>query len=566
MSIAAIPDSVATPEPPGDLTLARLTGHVRALLPVAAVAIATTDEELHGIERAAGWFADARLGEALGTLGGGVLDSRRRALIDAVQGREAPLFLSRLGLWDMAPQLLEALVDCLGPERARTVWRACRDGSVIASPLRADGGRGLGVLVVLSVDPEHPLRAADVPLVEVVADLASMALERAELLEIETRRAGDELRLTSAAEQMSGSLELDDVYRRVVEQAAQATGAAQAALTRVDARAGELHTVASFDPAPGRTASIRSGAGLRQVARTREPLLQRGAALMHAPIELGPRLYGVLSVEDPRPDCLDKAGLDLVARLARSSAAAIANAIDFERERHIAHSLTLGFVPEPLPRVPGYETGLVYAPALGEPTGGDLYGAWQLAGGELALLVGDVAGKGVEVAALSAMVRFFIEARSWDADSPARVLEQTNSMLAGRLPNDTMVTAFLAVIAPRSLRWASAGHLPPLHLSAGATRELEATGVPLGVGAGTRYRERELELAKGDLVFAYTDGLTEARRGGQAYGAERLGRLVEHLAATLAPAELAGAVHQDVAAWSGGLGDDAVALALRRSD
>ena len=109
----------------------------------------------------------------------------------------------------------------------------------------------------------------------------------------------------------------------------------------------------------------------------------------------------------------------LLVRLARSSAGAIANAIDYQRERRIARALTLGFVPESLPELPGYETGLLYAPAANEPTGGDVYGAWPVAGGDaVAVLVGDVAGKGVETASLSSMVRFFIEARSWD--TPAR--------------------------------------------------------------------------------------------------------------------------------------------------
>jgi hypothetical protein len=435
---------------------------------------------------------------------------------------------------------------------------------VIACPLRAETGRGLGLLVVASVDPERGLRAADVRTVEVGADLAAMALERAALLEVETRRAGDELALKRAGEAMSSSLELGDVYRSVVEHAAATTGAAQAVLTRLDARAGELRTVATLDPGPAAADLVLRGAGPRQVARTRRPLLQRDASLMHAPIELGPRLYGVLSVAGVEADRLDEAGLELLTSLARSSAAAIANAIDFERERQIARTLTLGFVPEPLPSVPGYETGLLYAPALGEPTGGDLYGVWQLPSGEVAALVGDVAGKGVQTAALSAMVRFFIEARSWDAESPARVLEQTNAMLGGRLPSDTFVTAFLAVLAPGSLRWASAGHLPPLHLSAGGTTELEATGLPLGIDDGARYGEQRLELADGDLVFAYTDGLVEARRDDEPYGAGRLAELVTKLAGELAPRELAERVHGEVVAWSAGLSDDAVALALRR--
>ena len=218
---------------------------------------------------------------------------------------------------------------------------------------------------------------------------------------------------------------------------------------------------------------------------------------MHAPIELGPRLYGVLSVGHEQPERFSTAKLDLLAHLARSSAAAIANAIDFQRERHIARSLTLGFVPESLPRVPDYDTGLLYAPALGEPTGGDLYGVWQLPSGAVAVLVGDVAGKGVETAALSAMVRFFVEARSWDTESPGRVLEQTNAMLSGRLPSDSFVTAFLAVLGPESLRWASAGHLPPLHLAAGRRASWSRPACRSGVDDAARYGERQLELAGG---------------------------------------------------------------------
>jgi Stage II sporulation protein E (SpoIIE)/GAF domain len=549
MPDSALLDSVASPDPPGDSTLARLTEHVRALLPVDAVTIVTG-------EHFAGWFADRKLGEALG---GDALASGRGALVRAGLERERSFFISRLDMWETASTLLAGLVDGLGPEHARSVWRACRRASVIACPLRAESGRGLGLLVVASIDPRQRLRAADVRTAEVVADLAAMALERAGLLAIQTRRARDQVLLKRAAEAMSSSLELADVYRSVVEHAAATTGATQAVLTRLDSRAGELRAVAVLHPP---AADALSGPGLTTVARTRSPLLEAEAALMHAPIELGPRLYGVLSVAGP--PVFDEAGVELLTRLASSSAAAIANAIDFQRERHIARSLTLGFVPASLPRLPDYETGLLYAPALGEATGGDLYGLWELPCGEVAVLVGDVAGKGVETAALSAMVRFFIEARSWDAESPARVLEQTNAMLSGRLPSDTFATAFLAVMGPRCLKWASAGHLPPFHLAGGRLSELEATGVPLGVEEGARYDERTLELGDGDLVFGYTDGLVEARRGDEVFGASRLASLVARLAGRHAPEQLANRVHEEVVAWSGGVGDDVVALAVRR--
>jgi sigma-B regulation protein RsbU (phosphoserine phosphatase) len=162
------------------------------------------------------------------------------------------------------------------------------------------------------------------------------------------------------------------------------------------------------------------------------------------------------------------------------------------------------------------------------------------------------------------MVRFFVEARSWDESSPAAVLGQANSMLMGRLPSDTFVTAFYGVLSPGTLRWAGAGHLPPLHVSGTAVRSLDSHGLPLGIDADPGYGESELELGVGDLVFAFSDGLVEARRAGAIYGIQRLSGLVGRLAQTLGPEELVRAVHEEISHWAGALGDDAVALALRR--
>jgi sigma-B regulation protein RsbU (phosphoserine phosphatase) len=178
--------------------------------------------------------------------------------------------------------------------------------------------------------------------------------------------------------------------------------------------------------------------------------------------------------------------------------------------------------------------------------------------------VGDVAGKGVETAALSAMVRFFIEARSWDSPRPSTVLEQANAMLLSRLPRDTFVTAFLGLLSPGRLTYCNAGHLPPLHVSAGSASPLEGHGLPLGIDPRPGYGQDELRLAPGELLFAYTDGLIEARRGGEMFGDDRLTRLVADRADALGPEGLVRAVHEEVASWSDGLADDSVALALRR--
>jgi GAF domain-containing protein len=521
--------------------LARLVEHTRALLPTEAVTFVTVHRGK--IEHAAGWFVNPQLRAAF------------EVLAETVAERDRTLFLPRVTAWEAACRLSVAAGALL------------ETASVVACPVRTETGHVLGALVVASLDPAQPMRRSDVGTVEVVAELAAMALERAALLEEEGRRVREQVRLKRAAESVSESLELDEVYRRVAEHAAEVTGAGQALLTRHNARSGEVRTAASVDLTDGPATLLSLDSDwFGRIARTRYPHVdtRNDGSLMHAPIEIGPRLYGVLTVAHPEPQRFGQNELRLLARLARSSAAAIANAIDFDRERRLARALTLGFVPESLPALAGYDTGLLYAPALGEPTGGDVYDAWPLPDGEIAVLVGDVAGKGVENAALSAMVRFFVEARSWDTRSPAAVLEQTNSMLMGRLPPDTFVTAFYGVLAPDSLLWAGAGHWPPLHVSGPGVRALEPRGLPLGVDRSPGYGESMLELAAGDLVFAFTDGLVEARCDAETYGIRRLSEIVGTLAQSLAPEDLVSAIHDEISEWSGGLGDDAVALALRR--
>jgi GAF domain-containing protein len=545
---------------------------VRTLLRADGVAFLAVDRERGLVEPLADWFTSTELREAIELAR--AYDPGRPGLVEYALEADRPLVLPRVEAWESAPDILTAAADALGEGRAAQIWETYRAASVIACPVKTAIGRQLGVLVVAALPPLPPFATAELRTVRVLADLCGLALERAELLEAEGRRGRGEARLKRAAEAMSGSLELDEVYRAVAEHAALVTGAEKALLTRLDGRSRELRPAASvdFSGGMGRRFPVEAGV-LGEVARARQARIcgsdhdtwnEGVGSSMHAPIELGPRLYGVLSVANEEPDGFGEDELELLVKLARSSAGAIANAIDFQRERRIARALTLGFVPELLPDIAGYETGLLYAPAANEPTGGDVYGAWELPGGEVAVLVGDVAGKGVETAALSAMVRFFIEARSWDSARPATVLEQANAMLLSRLPRDTFVTAFLGLLSPGRLTYSNAGHLPPLHVSTNGAAPLAGHSLPLGIDPSPVYGQGELRLAPGELVFAYTDGLIEARRGGEMYGDERLTRLVAARARTLGPEALVRAVHEEVASWSDGLTDDSVALALRR--
>jgi GNAT superfamily N-acetyltransferase len=293
---------------------------------------------------------------------------------------------------------------------------------------------------------------------------------------------------------------------------------------------------------------------------------QRVRSIMHVPITLGGRLFGVLSAMHEVPGRFGEDDLRRLAALGVGAAGAIAHALEFEHERRIARALTAGFVPEPPDPQTGLELGLVYEPVAHEVGGGDVFGVWTLPSGAVAVLVGDVSGKGLEVAAVSAMVRYFVEARAWDTESPAEMLAQANRILRTRLRRGGFVTAFLAVVDDGRLRYSNAGHPPPSLLRAGGESEaLPGSGLPLGVEDDGRHEEREVGFARGDVLFAATDGLLEVRRERRFFGDVRLPGLLSEHGRTTPPQQLAEIVFAAAQEWTPVLRDDVVVLVLRRA-
>jgi serine phosphatase RsbU (regulator of sigma subunit) len=542
-----------TPGDPLDLVLE----HVRRLVRADAAVLMSIDRERTSIRPTASWFGSPELHRALMPALNRPYDRSRPGLTEATIERGRPLLLPRIEDWEAS----EHLPDILGEATVDLSWELIRRASAICCPVRTPLGRTLGAVIVLSIDPLRPLGRGELDTVTVLADLAALALERSELLAAEAARSREELLLKRAAEGTSGTLEPYEVERQVIEHAVQIVNADHGLLSRVHPGSQRLAAVARRG-----TATV-DAATLGEVVRGRATVALGGPTpSVHVPLELGPRLFGVLSLirDDGRE--FDRDDLALLAKIARIAAAALANADAFQQERHLARTLTHGFVPESLPRVPGWEVGVLYEPADDQPTGGDLYGAWPLPGGDVAVVIGDVVGKGVETAALSAMARFFIEARSWDVGDPAAVLEHVNAMLRSRLPSDRFVTAFFGLLGHRQLRYANAGHIPPFVLrSNGTLSEAEAGGLPLGIDSDPGYVVHELELGVDDILFGFTDGILEARRDGRLLGTEGLRRIVVDAAAmTREPQALTELVHDDVRAWARGLSDDAAIVALRR--
>lgn len=185
------------------------------------------------------------------------------------------------------------------------------------------------------------------------------------------------------------------------------------------------------------------------------------------------------------------------------------------KEIELARAVQLGFLPQTLPEVPGYEFYSHYSPA--QTVGGDYYDFVPMPGGRVGVVLGDVAGKGVPaallVAKLSSEVRFCLLTEP----DPAKAINLLNDqMIRGGL-GDRFVTLAAAVIDPaaHTLTIVNAGHMNPKLYRAGRAELIDAistaaSGLPLGVIPGFEYEAVTLDLDCGDVVTIYTDGVTDA--------------------------------------------------------
>lgn len=181
-------------------------------------------------------------------------------------------------------------------------------------------------------------------------------------------------------------------------------------------------------------------------------------------------------------------------------------------------------LPKNPPELPGLSWAIHYKPL--DHLGGDFYDYAEPAKGMVGLLIGDGSGHSIPAALLAVMASVAFNDVADRYDSPGVVLTQVNKRLAN-LAEEKFVSACYLVLdaSNHTLRYATAGHPPPLHYVArsGDVRPLTGSGFLLGIMPDEEYREKEVRLAPGDKLCLYTDGLTEARNEiGEMFGEERL--------------------------------------------
>jgi sigma-B regulation protein RsbU (phosphoserine phosphatase) len=155
---------------------------------------------------------------------------------------------------------------------------------------------------------------------------------------------------------------------------------------------------------------------------------------------------------------------------------------------------------------------------------GDFYDVFELAGGRLAAVIGDVAGHGIDPSITAFQVKYLLRTFVRQYRDPAQALEELNKVLSISSRPEDLVSVCVVILDPSAgtVRHASAGHPPTWLWQDSEIHALRSTGPLLTLDPNGTYFSRERPLLVGDVILMYTDGLAEARAGGQIFGEDRI--------------------------------------------
>jgi PAS domain S-box-containing protein len=289
------------------------------------------------------------------------------------------------------------------------------------------------------------------------------------------------------------------------------------------------------------------------------------------PLRARGRIHGVLAAgfdalpERDRPELLA-----LFEDLGRRAALALDNARLYEERDQVARTLQRSLLPAALPEIPGAEIAARYVAAgEGNEVGGDFYDCFATGGGEWALVIGDVCGKGAAAATLTALARYTLRAAAAHTRRPRAVLGELNEALLRQRLDYRFCTALYVSLTPRDGHVdavvATGGH--PLPLVLRATGDVETAGRPgtlLGIVDDPDLSEQRVSLSPDDALVLYTDGVTEATAADRALGSGRFEIFLASQAGGGAEA-IAEAVEREAVSSQNGLPRDDVAVVVVRA-
>jgi PAS domain S-box-containing protein len=293
------------------------------------------------------------------------------------------------------------------------------------------------------------------------------------------------------------------------------------------------------------------------------------ASAMVVPMKVRDRVLGAItfvSAESGRR--FHEGDLRLAEDLALRAATAVENARLYRARSTIAQTLQASLLPPMLPEVPGVEAGALYQAAGDDhEVGGDFYDLFATSEDQWFAVIGDVCGKGAEAAAVTALARYTIRAAAARSHSPAAILAWVNEAMVSE--GSTRFCTIALAHLDRSnggtrLSVAVGGHPSPLVVRAdGSVAEFGAEGTLLGLVDDPNLSDVSTELAPGDGILLYTDGVTEASAPRRVWSPEELVEVVAGAAGENAQGIVDHVAHAALAGLPGPPRDDVAMLALR---
>ncbi len=284
------------------------------------------------------------------------------------------------------------------------------------------------------------------------------------------------------------------------------------------------------------------------------------------PLIAGDQVSGVLKFGCHDPDrAISLAGVDFAHKLAVMISLALNNASLYTRKRKIADVLqkTMLDMPE---EIDGLAFDCLYKSATEEArVGGDFYDLFEVEPGRIAILIGDVSGKGIEAAGLASLIKHTARAYAFDGHPPGQIVTKMDLIVGKASGSSTFATIFFGIIDRNKgeLVYCNAGHPPPFRFSGPRDiSTLDVTSPAIGAWDGFVFKEDRVEFSVEETLLLITDGIIEARHNNVFYGEDRLHRLLQ-TRADGAAANLPQAVFEDVLEYADGvLSDDIAMLAV----
>lgn len=402
------------------------------------------------------------------------------------------------------------------------------------------------------------------------------------------------------SEQLTALLDLSAVGKSALDQAHRLIAASHGCILVTDKAGGPLRSVASFgSDAPPLAPSSPFAASIveRGVAEIvndcasdpraldLEPTLR---SLICAPLRAKQRTVGVIALANTTGAPYSAADLKLLNTIALQTAAAIENSIlasemvdavrdraqlaAIQKELDTARTIQHSLVPRTFPPFPERTDFDIHAQMTSaRAVGGDFFDFFLIDDDHLAVVIGDVSGKGIPAALYMAVTRTQIKTTALQGKAPEECLLEVNRVLVREKVSSMFATCFYGLLNTRTgeLRFCNAGHNPPYLLRASGDLEpVDLTGgIPLGLFEGRPYQGGCVQLGQGDALFLYTDGVPEATNRDLADFTDE--RLAESLRThgSLACRDILDRITTELLAFTAGApqSDDITMLSIRRT-